>query len=85
MNPNPIATFEGENGHTFQQEEANAMLVKGKTYEVVGGYMASSSSAYELKEFPGKMFNTVLFKDDDEAFDWLIEKDYPGFLNKKNK
>lgn len=85
MSPNLTVTYKGVHGLPEQVQEANAILVKGQQYQVIGGFMASSRAGYQLKEFPEKVFNTVLFEQNQEAFNWLIEKDYPGFLNKKNK
>lgn len=51
-----------EKGRELEQADAKKILTEGTAYEVesvvVGGY----SSEIELKEFPGRKFNSVFFR-----------------------
>ena len=76
-------TYKGGNGHLNPQPQEKELIV-GKKYEVIGGFMYSSSSGYELKDFPGVKFNTVLFEKNQEAWDYLVDKDWPAWRKKQN-
>ncbi len=66
-------TYKGGNGHHLNPQPKEKELIVGQRYEVIGGFMFSSSSGYRLKEFPNAVFNTVLFDDDCEAWDYLMK------------
>jgi hypothetical protein len=65
--PGTKVVFTGEGGYESDRENANQFLFVGNEYTVdsvtVGGFM----SYVRLQEFPGIMFNTVLFKEKKEA------------------
>jgi hypothetical protein len=59
--------FLNKNGHEYQPRYAReAGLVEGELYTVAKEDVGRTLSTYELVEFPGKHFNTVMF---DEVFE----------------
>lgn len=66
-------TYKGGRGSHLNKQPQESELIVGNQYEVIGGFMFSSSSGYRLKDFPDTEFNTVLFEDDDEAWDYLMK------------
>ncbi len=51
----------GENGHEWQRVEADSILEVGALYTLRRSDVHSSHTTIELKEFPGKKFNSVMF------------------------
>lgn len=49
-------------GREHERKEAAELLKAGVAYEVEGVEVGSYSSKIELKEFPGKKFNSVFFR-----------------------
>lgn len=49
-------------GLEHEREEASKLLKAGVIYEVEGVEVGGFSSKIELKEFPGKKFNSVFFR-----------------------
>lgn len=55
--------FLNKHGHEYQPQAArDAGLVEGGIYTVRAEDIGRSSSTYELEEFPGRHFNTVMFE-----------------------
>lgn len=51
-----------ENGREWEREDAKKFMAEGAIYEVKGVMVGGFSSEIELKEFPGKKFNSVFFR-----------------------
>lgn len=51
-----------DSGREHERKEAAELLKAGLAYEVEGVEVGSYSSKIELKEFPGKKFNSVFFR-----------------------
>lgn len=60
-----------EAGYPVEREDAEKHLVIGQTYTVDRTEVGGWSTCVYLKEFPGKGFNSVFFKD---AEDQPVEK-----------
>ena len=71
-----MVTFLGTGGYAGDKEYAARYLVAGQQYEVVGGTVYGYLSEFELKEFPGKFFNTVMFDRELLEFKHLMVRDY---------
>lgn len=54
--------FTGKNGHDWQQEEARQLMEIGQVVTLSYADIGQSSTSISLKEFPGKCFNSVMFK-----------------------
>lgn len=51
-----------ENGRDHERDEAGQLLRSGVAYEVESVEVGGFCSWIELKEFPGKKFNSVFFR-----------------------
>lgn len=51
-----------ERGREHEQEDAKKLLAEGTAYEVESVAVGGFSSEIELKEFPGRKFNSVFFR-----------------------
>lgn len=51
-----------ENGREHERQETGSLLKAGAAYEVKSTVVGGYSSEVELKEFPGKRFNSVFFR-----------------------
>lgn len=51
-----------DNGREHERKEAGELLKAGVSYEVESTVVGGYSRMIELKEFPGKMFNSVFFR-----------------------
>ena len=51
-----------ENGREHEREEVKRLLTEGAVYEVESLQVGGWCSDIELKEFPGKKFNSVFFQ-----------------------
>jgi len=78
-------TYKGGSGHHMNPQPQEKELIVGQKYEVIGGFMYSSSSGYRLKDFPDICFNTVLFEKNQEAWDFLVDKFWPDWQSKLTK
>ncbi len=58
--------FTGRGGHDKENADARKQLKVGETYTVAETDVFGWNTDVYLKEFPGKPFNSVLFKDAEE-------------------
>lgn len=62
--PNSKVIFANpENGYAHDQEQCQRYLKVGEVYTVEKTEVSQSSTAVELLECPGQIFNSVMFED----------------------
>ena len=62
-----------EAGYDHDQQQCSKLLQIGNIYTVAGISVYSYASDLYLKEFPGIIFNTVMFDNIEDGFDYNVQ------------